>query len=126
MNLPLIKSFFVEAAQTPGSEIELGAPAAFASLGKINVSNLVSFLVTAVLIVASLVFFFILVISGIKWITAGGDENKVKAAKAQITNALIGLVIVFAAWAVINLLGTIFGIDLLKFTVPSIVQQSSS
>jgi len=73
-----------------------------------------------VLIVVALVFFFILVWGGLKWVTSGGDEKKVGEARAQITNALIGLAIVFAAWAIMKLIGTIFGIDILKgLTIPT-------
>jgi hypothetical protein len=69
--------------------------------------------------VVALVFFFILILGGLKWITSGGDEKAVGAARAQITNALIGLAIIFAAWAIINLIGTIFGVNILKLTIPT-------
>jgi hypothetical protein len=100
--------------------LNLSAKGSFSNLGGITINNMVSAAITMVLIVVSLIFFFILVIGGLKWITSGGDEKKVAAARAQITNALIGLVIVFAAWAIMKLIGSVFGIDLLQsFTFPS-------
>ena len=52
--------------------------------------------------------------------TSGGDEKKVGAARAQITNALIGLAIVFAAWAIMKLIQYVFGIDILgNLTIPT-------
>ena len=96
----------------------------FEPLKNITINNMVSGAITMVLIIVSLVFFFILVIGGLKWITSGGDEKKVAAARAQITNALIGLVIVFAAWAIMNLIGTVFGIKLLEtLTFPTFTGQ---
>ena len=65
-----------------------------------------------ILIVAAVVFFFMLVIGGVRWILSGGDKAQTEAARNQITAALIGLVIVFAAWAIANLLEIFFGIDL--------------
>ena len=96
----------------------------FDPLKNLTASGMVSGAISLVLVVVSLIFFFILVIGGLKWITSGGDEKKVAAARAQITNALIGLVIVFAAWAIMNLIGTVFGIKLLEtLTFPTFTGQ---
>ena len=105
---------YATAVTTPKPDsLSLGATGAFANLGKLTVNNMVSGAISMVLIVVSLIFFFILVLGGLKWITSGGDEKKVAAARGQITNALIGLVIVFAAWAIMKLIGYVFGVDLL-------------
>ena len=84
----------------------------FSSLKQVSVTSMISSAINIVLIIVSVVFFFILVIGGLKWITSGGDEKKVAAARAQITNALIGLAIVFAAWAILALIKTLFGVDI--------------
>ncbi|MDP4009907.1 MAG: hypothetical protein Q8P53_02900 [Candidatus Shapirobacteria bacterium] len=86
----------------------------------LTVGSIIGGLINLVLIVASLIFFFILVIGGIKWIVSNGDEKSVESARSQITNALIGLAIVFAAWAILKLIGILFGLDLTSgFTVPT-------
>ncbi len=84
----------------------------FSKLKDVSISGMISGAINIVLIVVTVVFFFILVIGGLKWITSGGDEKKVAAARAQITNALIGLAIVFAAWAILALIKTLFGVDI--------------
>ncbi|HNZ84446.1 MAG TPA: hypothetical protein PKZ29_00770 [Candidatus Woesebacteria bacterium] len=91
----------------------------FQTLGNLTAGGIISGAVSLVLIVVALVFFFILVLGGLKWVTSGGDEKKVGEARAQITNALIGLAIVFAAWAIMKLIGTVFGIDILKLSIPT-------
>lgn len=92
----------------------------FSKLSDLTAGGMVSGAISLVLILVSLVFFFILVLGGLSWITSGGDEKKVAAARAKITNALIGLVIVFAAWAIMKLIGAVFGIDILgTLTIPS-------
>ncbi len=91
----------------------------FEKLGNLTISGIISGAVSLVLILVSLVFFFILVLGGLKWVTSGGDEKKVGEARAQITNALIGLAIVFAAWAIMKLIGAVFGIDILKLNIPT-------
>lgn len=75
---------------------------------------------TALLIIAGLVFFFMLVIGGLRWITSGGDKSATEGARNQITAALIGLVIVFSAWAIAQLLANVFGINIFSFTLPTI------
>lgn len=41
-----------------------------------------------------------LLYAGFLWMTAGGDEENVKKAKSMIKNAIIGLVIIVAAFAI--------------------------
>ncbi|MDP2934147.1 MAG: pilin [bacterium] len=45
----------------------------------------------------------LIIIAGIKYMTAGGDESKTSEARKGIQNALIGLVIVVAAYFLISL-----------------------
>ena len=101
--------------------INLGAPKGdLADLTKLTVPGIISGAIGLIILVVALVFFFILIMGGLKWVTSGGDEKKVGAARAQITNALIGLAIVFAAWAIMKLIGTLFGIDILGgLTIPT-------
>jgi len=66
-------------------------------------------------------FFFMLVIGGIQWIMSGGDKAKTEEARNRITAALIGLIIVFAAWLIIILVQNVFGVSLLNFTIPNIL-----
>ncbi|MFH1961227.1 MAG: pilin [Patescibacteria group bacterium] len=68
----------------------------------------------AVGVIAGLIFFAMLVMGGIAYMTAGGDEKLLTKAKQQITAGLIGLVIVFMAWWVVKIIGIIFGINILQ------------
>ena len=102
------------------NEISLSPANEFSNLGKLTIPNIVSGGISLIMIVVSIVFFFILVIGGLKWITSGGDEKAVGAARAQITNALIGLAIIFSAWAIIQLINALFGINILgNLTIPT-------
>ncbi len=50
-----------------------------------------------------------LIIGGIRYILAGGDEKATKSAKDQITAALIGLVIALLAVALVLIVGNLLG-----------------
>jgi cbb3-type cytochrome oxidase subunit 3 len=82
----------------------------FQGLGSLTISQVISGLIKGTMVVAAIVFFFMLVIGGIKWIMSGGDKGKTEEARNQITAALIGLVVVFAAWAIVTLVANFFGI----------------
>ncbi|MFA6171266.1 MAG: hypothetical protein WCW77_05885 [Patescibacteria group bacterium] len=50
--------------------------------------------------ILGLVFLVLLVLGGFKWMMARGDEAKVTEARNQITQAVIGLTIILAAYAI--------------------------
>lgn len=92
----------------------------FKELGTLTIPEIISGGIRLIVIVAAIIFFFILVIGGIKWIASGGDKVKTETARNQITAALVGLVIVFAAWAIVALINTFFGVDIFSLTIPKI------
>ena len=89
------------------------------SLSGLTIGGIIAAALKLALVVAAVVFFFILVIGGIRWIMSGGDKAHTEAARSQITAALVGLVIVFAAWAITKLIGTFFGVEVLNLTLPT-------
>jgi cytochrome bd-type quinol oxidase subunit 2 len=78
-----------------------------------NIGTLISGAIGVALLIAGILVFVMLVWGGITWITAGGDKAKTEEARTRITNALVGLAIVAAAWAVMKLVEFFFGITVL-------------
>lgn len=99
------------------SNVSLNPPTQFSQLGNLSVGSIVSGLINLVLVLAALVFFFMLVLGGIRWIMSQGDKGNVENARNQITNALIGLAIIFAAWAIMKLIETLFGVNIFNLTI---------
>jgi len=91
----------------------------FGRLGELTVPNIVSGAIRLILVVAALVAFVFLIIGGIRWVTSGGDKEKTTRAQQTLTAALVGLVIVFASWAIIKLIETFFGIQILTLEIPT-------
>ncbi len=108
------------------AQINISPGGQFAGLNNITITSIISAIIIMVLIGAALVFFFMLVWGGIRYIMSGGDKTQAEAARSQITAALIGLVIVFAAWAIINLVSIFFGIDILQLNIPSAQRTGAS
>ncbi len=56
-----------------------------------------------------IVLLFYLLYAGFLWMTAGGDDAKVKKARGMINNAVVGLIIIVAAFAISTfVLGSLF------------------
>lgn len=101
------------------SAINIAPGSQFNGLNAITIENLISALIIIILVIAALVFLFMLILGGIRYITSGGDKAQTESARSQITAALIGLVIVFAAWAIVNLVQAFFGINILQLNIPN-------
>lgn len=86
-----------------------------------NFGNLISALVGTMMIIAALLAFFFLILGGIQWITAGGDKAGMEAARNKITHAIVGLIIVGAAWAIMMLVQNFLGITIIgsQFNFPT-------
>jgi len=80
-------------------------------------------LVGALFIAGFLLTFFFLIMGGLTWITAGGDKTKLEKARDQITQAIIGLIIVGATYALASLVAQFFGLNLKTLPIPTIGQQ---
>jgi len=69
------------------------------------------------MVVAAVLFIFLLIIGGIKWITAGGDKAQAESARKTITNALIGIIVIFSLYAIVNLVSCFFGLSFLQINI---------
>lgn len=78
-----------------------------------NIGNVISAVVGILLVLAAILAFLFLILGGIQWITSGGDKAGMEAARNKITAAIVGLIIVAAAWAIMLLVGQFIGFDLL-------------
>jgi len=57
-------------------------------------------IVNVVLQFLAVIFLVLIIISGYQWMTAGGNEEQIKKAKKNLSNAVIGLVIILASWSI--------------------------
>ncbi len=83
------------------SSLEVVIPATGITEG--NLDNQAATVVKGILVSMALVFFGLMVYSGIVWMTARGEEDRITKARETIIAATIGLIIVISAYAVTNL-----------------------
>ena len=77
-------------------------------------NNTLSIIVGVLTVIAGIWFLFQIITAGYQWLISGGDKASVAAARDKLTYSLIGLVIVVMAFAIVSLVGTLFGIDFLS------------
>lgn len=87
-----------------------GIESVFPTLGK-----LVSVLLPNIYVLAGLLLFGLLIFGGFAIIMGAGEENpeRAKKGKQAITAALIGFLIIFASWWIIQMAEVLTGIDIL-------------
>ena len=64
-----------------------------------------------------IVLFVMLMMGGIKYISAGANPRNVEAAKNTLTYAIFGIVLLALAYLILVIIGLLTGADLTTFTV---------
>lgn len=82
--------------------------------GATYIPAFISRIISVIVVVAGIAFFFMFIIGALQWILAGGDKAQTENARARITQALTGLVILFSAWAVAKVVESVFGVNILN------------
>ena len=88
-----------------------GEFAAGAGFSNIGIGSILATIIGIALSLLALIFLVLTIMAGFKWMNAGGNEDDVKKAQTSLKNAIIGLVIVLAAYAI-----TYFIFNTLPFT----------
>jgi len=73
-------------------------------------NSILQTIISALIVITCIYFFIYFVLGGINFITSEGDKGQLEVAKKQLTYAFIGIFVTFSVFAVMRLLGTIFGI----------------
>lgn len=80
-------------------------------------TNLISAWLPNVYVVAGIIIFFYLLLGGFTMITSAGNFEKLKQGQKAITTAIMGFVIIFASYWIIQIIQIITGVPILKSTL---------
>lgn len=78
-----------------------------------DVGDIISTLLPYVFVIAGLILFFLLVTKGLQYLTSGGDPKKVEGAKQGLTAALVGFLIIFISYWLIQIAEFVLHINIL-------------
>jgi hypothetical protein len=70
------------------------------NLSEVGIGQIAARGVKVVLGFLGIIFLGLTLMSGFKWMTAGGNEEEIKKAQATLKSAIIGLIIVLAAYTI--------------------------
>ncbi len=98
----------------------LGGEGATGAQGGKSLGAIISTMIAVLFIFGFLAALLLLITGAISWITSGGDKTKLEAAREKIINAIVGLIILAAVWAVITIVGQLVGLDLKNLPIPTI------
>lgn len=81
------------------------------------VSSFLNLLVPVAFIIAGLILLFLLIGGGFSIVASGGNAKSVESGKNQIMSAIIGFVIIFAAYWIIQIVQAFTGVPILNATL---------
>ena len=87
---------------------EVQGPEGFA-FGGANIGAIVGQSLDYVFAFAGVGLLLMIIASGFAMMTSAGDPKKLEQGKHRLTNAIIGFLLVFAAFWIVQLVGTMFG-----------------
>ena len=71
-----------------------------AGFGDAELAGIVATVISTFLGLLAVIFIILMIIAGYSWMTAAGNEDKVSKAKDTIKRAIIGLIIIIAAYSI--------------------------
>lgn len=103
-------------AQAPITNPALG-PSLQTKSGQQFFSDLLPRIVGLGFLIGVLIFFFVMIVGAIGWITSGGDKAAIESARGRITNAIVGLIILFALFALVGAIENFFDVNILSLDI---------
>lgn len=110
----------------PGTNSEITNPLLGGLGQKTGISffqELIPNLISLALVVGTLIFFFMLIMGAIQWITGGGDKQALEGARSKISNAIVGIIILLSVFAILNLVEVFFKINIMTLDITPLVIQ---
>lgn len=81
------------------------------SIETMTIGSLISKILPYIFGAAGIALLIYLIIGGLQMMVSRGDPKAMQSAQAKITNALIGFIIVFFAFTLVQILGQILGLE---------------
>lgn len=87
-----------------------------------RIGSLIGNAINLIFVAAAILALIFLIIGGVKWLTSQGEKEGVTKARETIVAAVVGLVIVFLSYIIINFLLNLFvGVNLASLSFPSLI-----
>jgi hypothetical protein len=78
--------------------------------GTLTIGSILSLAIPIVFLIAGIALLAMIVMGGFTFLTSAGDPKKMEQGKNQLTYAIVGFVIIFAAVWLVQIFGAMFGL----------------
>jgi len=73
-----------------------------------TLAQILGLVISVALSILGIIFIFIVILAGYKWMTAQGNEAEVTKAKDSMTRAVIGLIVILSSYAIWSFVKAVF------------------
>lgn len=95
----------------------------FNVLCNLDIQKLITNGINLIFVVAALLALVFLIIGGVKWLTSQGEKEGVNKARETIVASIVGLVIIFLSYLIIDFVLQLFvNVNLSNLTFPKLTQ----
>lgn len=115
--------YLFSAVSVLAEKIDLNPPTGAIGPNEIKIEKIPQFIITLLFVVGIVIAVAFLIYGGIKWILSGGDKQAVESARGHIIAAIVGLLIVVAAFFILNVIFRLLtgqSFDLNNLCIPSL------
>lgn len=93
-----------------GEDVDVSSGDTALTAAETLISRIIGFLT----VLAGIFFIIYFILGALSWVTAGGDQSKIQKARDQIVQGVIGLIVIVGAYAVVGIIGSVVGINILN------------
>jgi hypothetical protein len=93
----------------PG-QAQISGPDGLMGGGEITIGSIISRAIPFIFIFAGIGLFLMILASGFDFLTSAGDSKKLDQGKQRLTYAIVGFIIIFASFWLVQILGEMFGL----------------
>lgn len=85
--------------------------------------KLIPSLIGLLFVGGAIFFVFMMLWGALTWIISGGDKAAIENARGRITSAVVGIILLLSTFALVKIIETFFGIDILTIDIGPLVIQ---
>lgn len=112
-SLKIVNAQNIPTVEIPRYPTPVGGSQGFLTSQNLTVGEIIGKALTYVYVIAGLALFLVLIMGGFSLMTAAGDPKKIEAGYGKIKDALIGFLVVFVSYFVVQIVEVVLGVKIL-------------
>jgi hypothetical protein len=106
-----MKNTLAQLLKLPGGNTISGPISETKFGGTLTIGSILSKAIPLIFVIGGIALLAMIIMAGFTFLTSAGDSKKMEQGKNQLTYAIVGIVIIFAAFWIVQIVGYMFGLD---------------